>query len=184
MVAATEHSHIVSSTPKRTRIRVSAKRRTPEELARLAEALSQSPKVNEVSVNEHTGTIVVQHEDKSLGDIFTVMRDLGVILKLSTNIDIPTSDGNTMVANQLANAVADLNQRLGFATDGFVNLRVLVPVGLGAMALVQLLRRGLQFEAAPWYFLAYAAFDSFVKLHDSCEISPKPAAQVQQPVKS
>ena len=181
MTATAEHTHIVSSTPKRTRIRVSAKRRTPEELERLAEALCKSPKINEVSTNVHTGTIVVQHEDKSLKDIFTVMQDLGVIMKVATNVEIPTSDGNTVVASELANAVADLNQRLGLATDGFLNLRALIPVGLGALAIVQLLRRGLQIEALPWYFLAYAAFDSFVKLHYSHEALPKPAVLLQQP---
>lgn len=183
MAAAMEHTHIVSSTPRRTRIKVSAKRRTPEELARLAEALNQSPKVDNVSVNAHTGTILVQHEDKSLNDIFSVMRDLGVILKIPTGIDIPTSDGKTMVANELADAVADLNRRLGLATNGFLNLRSLIPVGLGALAVVQLLRRGLQFEAVPWYFLAYASFDSFVKLHYSREISSESITPVQQPVK-
>jgi hypothetical protein len=58
-----------------------------------------------------------------------------------------------------------LNHWFGLATNGIVNLQLLVPFGLGALALRQLLRYGWQIEAAPWYVLAYAAFDSFIKLH-------------------
>ncbi len=69
------------------------------------------------------------------------------------------------VASNLTDAVADLNKRVAQATNGVVDLRWLIPVGLGALAVRQLRRNGLKIETAPWYVLAYYAFDSFIKLH-------------------
>jgi hypothetical protein len=42
---------------------------------------------------------------------------------------------------------------------------MLVPVGLATLSLRELLRTGWEIEAAPWYVLAWYAFDSFIKLH-------------------
>jgi hypothetical protein len=171
-----EHTHIISSTPKRTRIRVSSKRRNKGELERIAEALNESPKIHDVDTNVGTGTIVIHHEDGVLDDIEARLLDLGVILMCAADLKIPSAEGTTQVAFELTDAVADLNRRLGLATNGLFNLRTLVPLGFGALAIVQLVRRGFQLGAAPWYVLAYAAFDSFVKLHYSREM-PKHASE-------
>ncbi|UZQ54483.1 DUF5132 domain-containing protein [Trichothermofontia sichuanensis B231] len=50
-------------------------------------------------------------------------------------------------------------------TRGWVDLKTLVPLGLGAIALRQLLTKGLQLDAIPWYVLLWYAFDSFVILN-------------------
>jgi hypothetical protein len=80
-------------------------------------------------------------------------------------------NGKSEMASDLTTAISDLNKQVGLATNGVVDLRLLVPVGLGALAIRQLLRNGLQIEAAPWYVLAYYAFDSFIKLHYTAEPS-------------
>jgi len=141
-------------------------------MARIVQGLNECAGVNRVSTNTDTGTIVVHHESGVFEDIRSKLLDLGVILASITDLPMPTAEGKTRVAYELTDAIADLNRRLGLATNGLINLRVLVPVGFGSLAVVQLLRRGLEIGAAPWYVLAYAAFDSFVKLHYSREYSP------------
>lgn len=177
MVSKSKHEHtkIISSTPKRTRIRLSRKRRNSEEMARLAEALNESPKVQSVSTNLCTGSLVVYHERDGLQDIEEKLKDVGVILSSAIDLGIPV-EGGTESAYSLADAVSDLDRRLGLATSGFLNLRLLVPLGFGILAFLQLMRRGLQLEAAPWYVLAFAAVDSYIKLHHThANPTPSPA---------
>ena len=159
-------THVVSSTPSRTRLRVSAKRRNATEMHRIAEALRQQPGVQNVSTNMATGSVVVQHEPTSnaINDISSTLWDVGVVLFKVLGAELP-SDGKSEAANDVVHAVADLNERVRQATDGVIDLRFLIPLGLGGLAVHQLLRNGLQIEGAPWYVLAYYAFDSFIKLH-------------------
>jgi hypothetical protein len=168
---AQKHTHVVSSTPSRTRLRVSQKRRNPQEMKRIASALKASPEVDEVRTNVQTGSIVVHHAPHTSGldNIFATLNDLGVILCRVTDVELPFMEGKSVVASDLTGAVADLNQRVGLATNGVIDLRMLIPLGLGALAIRQGLRNGWLIEAAPWYVLAYYAFDSFIKLHYTAE---------------
>jgi len=156
-----DHTQIVSNTPRRTRIRLSRKRRNREEMARLARALEEFPSVNRVETNLQTGTIVVHHEKESLEDIQSKLKDLGVIAMAATGVELPGSP--------LTDAVADLESRLGFSTKGILNLRLLLPLGFGVLAFLQLARRGFQIEAAPWYIFAYFAFESYARLNNPAE---------------
>lgn len=166
-MTAHKHTEIVSRTPTRTRVKVSQKRRNPKEMARIASAIRANPTVCDVQTNVQTGSIVVHHEQysNSLENITGTLQDLGIILGKIAGIEIPTEPGKSEMAKGLTDAVVDLNQRVGLATEGIIDLRFLIPVGLGALAIRQLMRNGLQLEAAPWYVLAYYAFDSFIKLH-------------------
>jgi hypothetical protein len=152
-----EHTKIVSSTPKRTRIRVSRKRRNPEEMARLAEALRASPKVSQVETNLYAGTLIVHHQPKALADIKAELKDLGVIAMAATGME--TS------AQSLGDAVLDLEKQVGPLLANILDLKLLVPLGFGALAALQLARRGLEIGGAPWYLLAYFAYESFVRLN-------------------
>ncbi len=156
-----EHTQIVSNTPRRTRIRLSRKRQNREEMARLAKALEEFPSVSRVDTNLQTGTLVVHHEEESLEDIQSKLKDLGVIAMAATGVEIP--------GKSLTDAISDLEGRLGFSTERILNLRLLVPLGFGVLALLQLARRGFQIESAPWYILAYFAFESFTRLNSPDE---------------
>lgn len=140
-------------------------------MTRITHALRTHPDVREVRTNVQTGSIVIHHADRddSLDAIATVLQDLGVVLGSVIDVDLPFSRGKSEVAADLTNAVADLNEGVGKATNGVVDLRLLVPVGLATLALRELLRTGWEFEAAPWYVLAWYAFDSFIKLHYTAE---------------
>ena len=132
-------------------------------MARIARVLDESPDVSRVTTNLDTGAITVYHDKAILDNIRTTMKDLGVILLSTTDIPIPEDDSSGD-GFSLTSAVADLDRRIGAATNGLVNLRVLVPASFGALAVVQLLRRGLELGTAPWYMLAFVAFDSYRRL--------------------
>ena len=156
-----DHIRIVSSTPRRTRIRVSRKRRSPKEMVRLAKALEKSPEISSVEANLHTGTLVVYHKKESLHEIRATLEDMGVVLMAATGVEMPTK--------WLTEAVSDLDARLRLVTNDALNLKLLLPLGFGALAILQLIRRGFQFEGAPWYILAFFAFESFTRLNEGDE---------------
>jgi hypothetical protein len=158
-----DHTQIVSSTGRRTRIRLSRKRRHPKEIARIARVLEASPQVSSVLANLNTGTIIVHHTEEALEDIKSRLQDMGVILMAAAGVE--TS------AMSLADAISDLEKHLSLGTRDLLDLKLLVPLGFGALAVLQLARQGLQIGSAPWYLLAYFAFESYVKLHspeDKC----------------
>ncbi|OKH29325.1 DUF5132 domain-containing protein [Chroogloeocystis siderophila] len=61
----------------------------------------------------------------------------------------------------------EFNAQVKEMTNGVADLRLLLPLGLSAIALRQLLTKGLQIEEIPWYVLAWYAFDSFTKLNET-----------------
>ena len=168
-----KHTHVVSSTPSRTRLRVSPQRRNPQEMSRIAQAINAHPGVYEVKTNLQTGSIVVHHEpmDSSLDELSAILQDVGVVLGSMTDVELPFTSGKSEVAADITRAISDLNERVGRAANGVIDLRMLVPVGLATLALRELIRTGWEFETAPWYVLAWYAFDSFIKLHYTAEPS-------------
>jgi Protein of unknown function (DUF5132) len=73
----------------------------------------------------------------------------------------------SQAAESLMNTVSEINTHVRQATNGIVDLQLLFPLGLGAIALKQLLQKGFELEEIPWYVLAWYAFDSFVKLNET-----------------
>jgi hypothetical protein len=138
---------------------------------RITKTLQALPNVCSVRPNLQTGSIIIHHDRSAevVENLAASLRDLGVILFHTSDVELPEIVGKSGVASNLVQAVADLNQRVGQSTDGVVDLRSLIPLGLGGLAIYQLLRKGWQFETAPWYVLAYYAFDSFIKLHYTSE---------------
>jgi hypothetical protein len=170
------HTRVVSDTPTRARVKVSQKRRNRHEMARIAHRLQEQPGVREVHTNVQTGSIVVQNEPGSSINIKGILEDLGIILESATNIDIPSVGASKDSNAALASAIARLSLQLGLNTSGLINLRVLIPLGFGALSVLQLIRRGLQIDAAPWYVLAFAAIESYLRLNTERE----PALQEQE----
>ncbi|MEH1967740.1 DUF5132 domain-containing protein [Nostoc sp.] len=86
-----------------------------------------------------------------------------------SNVQTYLTDSKSEVAKDLINVMSDLNADVGQMSNGVVDLRLLVPLGLGALAIHQLIDKGLELEEIPWYTLAWYAFDTFVKLNNMSE---------------
>ncbi len=87
-----------------------------------------------------------------------------------SNVQTYLRDSKSEVARDLINVVSDLNGDVGRMTNGVVDLRLLLPLGLGALAMHQLLDKGIELEEIPWYTLAWYAFDAFIKLNNSDDV--------------
>jgi hypothetical protein len=77
--------------------------------------------------------------------------------------------GNARLSQELTAIANELNAQTLAMTDGWVDLRMLVPLGFGAIALRQLLVKGIHPDAIPWYVMAWYAFDTFYKFNQEQE---------------
>jgi hypothetical protein len=75
------------------------------------------------------------------------------------------TNGKSEVAKEVINIISDLNTDVGKMTNGVVDLRVILPLGIGLLSLRQLLTKGLELEEIPWYILAWYAFDMFARMN-------------------
>lgn len=87
-----------------------------------------------------------------------------------THHHVYASSGTSEVGEEILDAVKELNTQLDWLTNGYVDLRLLMPFGLGSLALVQLITQGPKLEEIAWYNLAWYAFDSFNKLNKPSEL--------------
>ena len=161
-------ARLLSQTPGRVRLLLAPEFRQAEQMKRIASVLSERLEVDRVRTNVTVGslTIFYPEEASSWGQICSILSDLGVIFPAQSPA-MSLNDNQSEAAAALSTEAAVLNQRLFKATDGAVDLRFLMPLGLSALALRQLLVHGLQLGAIPWYVLGWYAFDSFVKSHSS-----------------
>jgi hypothetical protein len=162
------HIKIVSNTPGRLRLRVSHQHRQQEAIAKISNTLrSVFSGVDNIKTNVNTGSITVYYtgENGSFEDIVCKLRRLGIIIS-------DVLPGKSEAAANLTTTMTNLNQQVHQATKGSADLRVVIPLTFGVFALRQLLSKGPGLKTAPWYVLAWYAFDSFMKLHYTSEPSP------------
>ncbi|MDP9351021.1 MAG: hypothetical protein M3P51_05715, partial [Chloroflexota bacterium] len=167
-MADSQSIRVMSSVPGRTRLKVSSRHRTQQEMQRIADALGARPDVSDVRANIHTGSLLVHHDQGQggLAGLRTTLEEMGFTLLEITQGEAPVSNGERQeAAANLLGAVNGLNERVAQITRGKFDLRLLVPLSLGALSARQVARKGLELDEIPWYVLAWDAFQSFSTLH-------------------
>lgn len=157
--------HVVSKTPGRIRLRVAPEYRQEQlmnEIKQLVKTFSRE--VTQVRTNPQTGSIVIcfTGETSQFENTFLTLTQSGMILN-----DIPAEV--TTATSKVTQKISRFNQQINLATEGSVDLRFLFPLILALLALRQLFSKSPRLNTAPWYILAWYAFDSFVKLNSSNE---------------
>ena len=163
-------ARLVSRTPGRLRLLLAQECRQPEQIERIASGLSQRVEIDRVRTNVASGSITIFYriEQSDFAQISAFLSDLGVIFGDIT-AEKTMTQGKSEAAAELIAGASELNQRVKRASNGAFDLRFLIPLGFSALALRQLLVKGVQLGVIPWYVLAWYAFDSFIKFHYSSE---------------
>jgi hypothetical protein len=155
---------VVSRTPGRVRLRVSPEHREGEAMSRVAGAIKAFfPQIQTIRTNTQTGSLRLYYDPEQVNfeEILSQLPSLGVILG-----DAPKNLPETsQAAATLTGLMAGLNQRVKQATEGSFDLRFLIPLFLSLLALRQVFSKSPRLKRAPWYVLAWYAFDSFLKLN-------------------
>ncbi|HEY9752374.1 MAG TPA: hypothetical protein V6C46_05455 [Coleofasciculaceae cyanobacterium] len=153
---------VLSQTPDRLRVRLAQAYWEPEVMEQIALALQQlMDSVQRVKTNPQTGslTLYLGAGQESWETIVGPLEEMGVIAIAADAADLPSA------SQQLTGLMASWNQRVNQWTEGTADLRFLMPMALAILALRRLLAKGGGLQSAPWYILAWYAFDSFIKLN-------------------
>jgi hypothetical protein len=124
--------------------------------------------IRAVETNTSTGSVVVHYDPahQTTDGILAVLKDVGIIVRdIGSAGEEPPEVGHSATSEAVLDAVTDLNRRLYLATGGKFDLKLLFPLGMGAIGLWKVLRSGLELGEVPAYVLLWYAFDAFHKLH-------------------
>jgi hypothetical protein len=159
------------------RLRLHPESRDEALLQQIQRALSAQDGVASVDTNTRTGSVLVHYDRHTISkdDLFAMLHDVGVAARgLLGAEEIPEDLGgdvggdvapHSSTATGVMDGLTDLDRRISEATGGKLDLKLLVPAGLGLLALRQVLTAGLGLAEVPGYVLLWYTFDSFYKLH-------------------
>jgi hypothetical protein len=136
-------------------------------MAQIASDIEKQSGIHSVEYNHQTGSILVHHDtQQELDDLKDIMKDLGVVFADITGAaELIPLDEKSEQGLDLSSALYDLNKHIVEATNGIIDLRFVLPLGLAGLGVYQFLTFGLQLEIIPWYVLIYFAIDSFIRLN-------------------
>jgi hypothetical protein len=163
MADAVSEVRVVHALPGRTRLRVVGPRLDDAPARELAEALAQVGGVLHVTINRRTGSVLCEHESTTAGDtlraraeeVLTAAGYLGRAAPAETRV---IASG---VARALSRFFSEANASVLRATDGRLDLGVLVSMGFVGMGAVEVaVKREL--PAPPWFNLAWWGFRTFM----------------------
>jgi hypothetical protein len=117
--------------------------------------------------------VLVHYDGRTLSkdDVVAMLYDVGIAARELLGAEhVPEDLGrepapHSAPATGLMDALSDLDQRVSRLTGGKLDVKLLVPAGLGLLALRQILSTGLGLADVPGYVLLWYTFDSFYKLH-------------------
>jgi heavy-metal-associated domain-containing protein len=191
--ADVRHGRIVSHAPGRVRVRLQREHRDPDVLTEIEERLGARNGVSSVSADTRTGSVLVHYDRQALSreNLVEMLFDVGVVVRELLGADeVPDDLGrgdaspgvvqHSEGATSILDAVTDLDRRISELTGGRIDLKLLVPAGIGLIALRQVAINGLGLTQVPGYVLLWYTFDSFYKLHQrkTAALVEKAAEQV------
>lgn len=164
------HARVSSMVPGRLRIRLDRADRDNGRLAQVHAALEAHDGVDAVVANRTSGSLLV-HYDRAVHDYATIvamLEDAGVVIRDVAEAvfgDGQAEFGESVISTNILDVLTDLDRRLSRATNGLVDVKLLFPLSLGALAIRQIALEGLGLSTVPGYVLLWYTFDSFYKLH-------------------
>lgn len=132
-------------------------------------SLGKAALKNSIFVSEKVKEALAQTQEIIEDLVAEVQAELAAQPQTEINSTVTQSQLSNVklpIAEDLINVISSFNEQVRQTTGGVVDLRLLVPAGLGALALRQILIKGLELDEIPWYTLAWYAFDTFVKLNE------------------
>ena len=152
--------------PGRARLRV-PKPRSPRRVRRVAGRAGRMRRVEQVTANAATGSLLLTFSpDDPIDLLIDDMRIAGLDIISPPPPKWPTLQTQSTGAAIVRQVMGMANAKLHIATRGRVDLRLVVPAFYVLLAARNFRSRAGRLRNAPWYQLAWWAFDSFFKLHE------------------
>jgi hypothetical protein len=177
-----EHSavKVVHRLPHRTRVKMPKVHRTPGKMEKMAERLRKIDGVGSVEVDHRTGSILLNHTDEPgiIEKLMASFEDVGdLFLSVMMEDEGPESE-LSFVSKFLKETLGTANSNMSRSTRGFIDLRMMVPLGFLGTALWKMRGTKEWLLEVPPYVLLWYAWDSYMKLHHT-----RPPQEIIQEVK-
>lgn len=159
-----DHGRVATEIPGRVRIRLHRPHR--QLVHGIKTHLKSQAGISDVDSNALTGSVLVHYDRHALSckDILRMCRDMGVVVSgvAGAESDALTELNPSSTVKSIDNALVDLDQRVSLVTGRNVDLRVVAPLGLGALGVRHLIVDGL--GSISGYVLLLLACNSFYRL--------------------
>jgi hypothetical protein len=167
---------VIHVTTGRVRIKVDREDITEEFAREVQRALAPLPGIREVRISPLSGSIVLQYDpDEFELTRFMELARAANVLDLQgpppDDLDFYAPLPASSTAQRIQRTFHEVDVRLAELTAGRWDMRTVVPVAFGVLAIRQLVANGVQLAAVPWYVLGWYAFDSFWKLNQDAHRS-------------
>jgi len=165
---------ILHASPGRIRLRVRRADLESTALLQAERAIARLTGVSGVRQNPLTRSLVISFDPQEVGfeALIAAVGEAGIILEPSVSTHETASEEIRPLNKTITAFCRGLDDQVRERTGGSLDARTVVPIGLAALAVRELLATGL--TAAPWYVLFWYSFDSFLKLR-------KPDAPTNEP---
>jgi hypothetical protein len=157
-------AQVASSLPGRLRLRLADGVWRRDRLAAAAESVGENAEVVGVETRWRSGSLVIEYDPAGAGTLWASLGELGLARSGSAATRAEAGTGGAPA--RLAEGLTRVNDVVAWRARGS-DLRTLVPVGLGMLALRQLVRGDERLADAPWYVLAWYASETFQRFHGS-----------------
>jgi hypothetical protein len=156
-----EAARVVSASPGRLRLRLPRGAASRDRLAAAADDLGGRAGVTRAEARWRTGSLLVDYDPAAAEAVWSALGELGLARPA---VPAARAEGSDPEAARVLGALTRANTLVARRTNG-TDLRTLVPVGLGMLALRQLVRGDQRLADAPWYILAWYASETFQEFH-------------------
>jgi hypothetical protein len=155
-------ARVISWVPGRMRLRLTAGAASAVRLNAAVEALNDDSAVSAATPHWQTGSLLIRYDPSDFERLSSTLARLGLDLKATTGT--AAASRGVEPGARVGRAVVAANGLVGRRAGGN-DLRTLVPLGFGLLALRQFVRDDQRLSDAPWYLLAWYASETFQKFH-------------------
>jgi Heavy metal associated domain 2 len=167
-VDAYVHHHL----PGRVRLRIPAVKGEEQELRELSSAIARVPGISQVEYNPLTASILIQYSPehhKNLQSLESSLSASGAPINVTNTEPVHHGShhrrhkrGRSLAARRVDSFFRQLDHEVRVATDNEVDLKFILPFGVGVLGLFALRHSSI---TPLWLTLLIFAFNSFLGLH-------------------
>ena len=159
-----------SKTAGRMRVRVHPDLRTPENMAKIKENLEGHPDIQDVQVNERTGSVVIKHDQRhdSHHLFWEAIEEVEIVAEVALDEDEVLGGGGEEPRAKLDQQLADLSYGIDKAiyqrTGENLHLGLLIPAAVAGIGIAQIAIYGIGLELLPGPVLMWIAYDIYRRI--------------------
>ena len=166
-MAGNNGARIAHLLPGRVRVKLAREHRSPELVQAIKNELLALQGINEIHFNPTTGSLLVLYDpvQVDIAQLLDYARVSGLIGSESPIAQFAEEwqGGKTPLARNIISTARALDVGLAQSTRGRLDLKMLVPLGLIALVIREVAAG--RTTSAPWYVLAWYAFETFRHFH-------------------